>query len=374
MFLPEGSQDEMGTVVKNRATVFELFRRTAEKRNYTEISTPLVEYADTFTNEKVGMKLQNMLKWFDSRGQIEVLRPDWTTSIARALSQKPFRACKWAYQGSVFRMDTPGLESRQVGIEMVDLPELLGEGECLFFAHDFFNRLGVTGVMVELGHAGIFEELVARLNLEDGQVDRLRGAMHDKRKDEVFEIASLSGNAKIAAELAGLVDAYGPFEMIRTFQERWKTEPALSDMLIHIEKLGKICMAVGMEDIMIDLGRVKNLPYYTGILFRGFLKQTGASCFSGGRYDKLYEQFHRQTTAVGIAFDADMLAEELAQEEKPEKICIIAGEETLAEAEKLRAAYGGKIVDIRFGPPAEGEFSKVLKFKNVGGHWEAEEI
>lgn len=175
MFLPEGSQDEMGTVVKNRATVFEMFRRTAEKRNYTEISTPLVEYADTFTNEKVGMKLQNMLKWFDGRGQIEVLRPDWTTSIARALSQKPFRACKWAYQGSVFRMDTPGLENRQVGIEMVDLPELLGEGECLFFAHDFFNRLGVTGVMVELGHAGIFEELVARLNLEDGQVDRLRG-------------------------------------------------------------------------------------------------------------------------------------------------------------------------------------------------------
>jgi ATP phosphoribosyltransferase regulatory subunit len=125
---------------------------------------------------------------------------------------------------------------------------------------------------------------------------------------------------------------------------------------------------------MIDLGRVKNLPYYTGILFRGFLKQNGAACFSGGRYDKLYDQFNRKTTAVGIAFNADILAEQLGNEKTPEKICIIATEETLAEAEKLRKKYTGSIVDVRFEKPVRGEFDTVLQLTNNSGKWGAEEV
>ncbi|WP_018662155.1 ATP phosphoribosyltransferase regulatory subunit [Heyndrickxia acidiproducens] len=374
MFLPEGSQDEIGAIIANRSKVFETFRHVAALRNYTEISTPLVEYADTFTNVQVGMKLQNMLKWFNAGGQIEVLRPDWTTSIARALAKKEFQQHKWAYQGSIFRQETPGLESRQVGIEIVDLPALLGESECLFFAHDFFAQLGIQDVMVELGHTGIFEEWVAELGLPADQVDRLRAAMHDKRKDEVYGIASSGGNGEIAAELAALVDAYGPFSMIQTYLDRWKGRPAHIRMLEHIQKLGETLFAIGIKDIIIDLGRVKNLPYYTGILFRGFLKQNGAACFSGGCYDKLYDQFNRKTTAVGIAFNADILAEQLGNEKTPEKICIIATEETLAEAEKLRKKYTGSIVDVRFEKPVRGEFDTVLQLTNNSGKWGAEEV
>lgn len=74
MFLPSGSKDMLGSRVSRQNQVFETFRQVVTLRGYQEIATPVVEYASTFTNEYVGMPLQNMLKWFNSDGDIEVLK------------------------------------------------------------------------------------------------------------------------------------------------------------------------------------------------------------------------------------------------------------------------------------------------------------
>lgn len=114
MFLPAGSQDEIGNKVNNRSRVYEVFRNVTIMRNYKQISTPAVEYADTFTNKYAGMELQSMLKWFNHDGEIEVLRPDWTTAIARTLVKQSSSQDKWSYQGSVFRNDK-GWHGKQTG-------------------------------------------------------------------------------------------------------------------------------------------------------------------------------------------------------------------------------------------------------------------
>ena len=126
MLLPAGSKDEMGLAVSNRFHVLEMFRKAVIGRGYNEISTPVLEYASTFTNENVDMKLQNMLKWFDSEGEIEVLRPDWTTAIARALSTQEKQPQKWAYQGSIFQRNKPGVEYHQAGVEIIHMPAAYG--------------------------------------------------------------------------------------------------------------------------------------------------------------------------------------------------------------------------------------------------------
>src|SRR5690606_32603840 len=162
------------------------------------------------------------------------------------------------------------------------------------------------------------------LDLKNDDAERLRQAMHDKRQDEVYEIALHHGDKKTAKELAALVDAYGGIEVIAEYEERWKDRKDLLDMLAQMKKTAKILSESGSGEILVDLGRVKNLPYYSGMLYRGFLKKTGAVCFSGGRYDKLYDRYGGHVSAAGLAFDVDVLAE-LYQEESPlEKICIIA--------------------------------------------------
>jgi ATP phosphoribosyltransferase regulatory subunit len=260
VFLPSGSQDDIGFVVSNRNTVYEIFRRVATLRGYKEISTPVVEYANTFTNPFVGMKLQTMLKWFNGDGEIEVLRPDWTTAIARALRNQNSDQQKWTYQGSVFRREKPGIESRQVGIELIRTPSLLGESECLLTANHFLSQLQAKEFVIELGHTGIFKELSRLLTLSEEQAEDLRSAMHDKRKDEVYRIVKLSNSKETAEELAELVHAYGPFEMIDQYETRWRDRPLLLDIIRHLKKLAHILRESGIDELLIDLGRVKNLP------------------------------------------------------------------------------------------------------------------
>lgn len=373
MFLPSGSQDEIGKQLSNRSLAYQKFLEVTTQRNFKQISTPVIEYAETFTNPYAAMDLQNMLKWFDREGKIEVLRPDWTTAIARALVNQNPTQRKWVYQGSIFRSDKAGTESRQAGIEVIRTPILLGESESLLTACKYLGELGIDNYVIELGHTGLFEQLTNDLNLQGDHYEKLRAAMHDKRVDEVYQLAVNAGSKSVAEELTRLVDAYGNADIMDEFLEYWKEEPKLISILHHLKKLACLLEEAGAE-VLVDLGRVKNLPYYCGTMFRGFLNDTGDTCFSGGRYDRLYDQFDQEISAVGLAFDVDVLAEQLPPQMEREKLCIVADEESHAYAEKLRSNYPDWNTDIRYTIPEEHEFNRILKVKTENGTYEVVEL
>ncbi|WP_117169548.1 ATP phosphoribosyltransferase regulatory subunit [Paraliobacillus sediminis] len=361
MFLPAGSQDEIGKKLDNRSKAYEIFRDVVTSRNYKAISTPVVEYANTFTNEHVGMKLHAMLKWFNREGEIEVLRADWTTAIARALINQHPKQLKWSYQGSVFRNDKDGIESRQAGIEIIRTTPFLGESESLFTAVTYLNALEIKEYLIELGHTGIFDELTSPLELNKAEEDLLRQAMHDKRRDVVYQIAADKGHPVIANQLTQVIEAYGTIDELEKYQTIWASNPRLVKILNHLKQLATVLKGLGIDEVLVDLGRVKNLPYYSGTMFRGYLKENGATCFSGGRYDKLYEQFNEKISAVGLAFDVDVLADQLNNEGEKESICILASEESHVFAERLRASYLNCIVDIQYTILDEHDYDKIVR-------------
>ncbi|MFC4404469.1 ATP phosphoribosyltransferase regulatory subunit [Gracilibacillus xinjiangensis] len=347
MFLPAGSQDETGVQIANRLKASEVFRKVTEKRNFKAISTPVVEYAHTFTNEIAGMDLQSMLKWFNSEGEIEVLRPDWTAAVARAIAKQHHAFQKWSYQGSVFRMDKDGTESRQAGIEIVHANPFLGESECLLTAIQYLKELEIEEYVIELGHTGIFEQMILPLQLNQDEEEALRLAMHEKRMDLVEELL-INYSDEIKQDLVKLIDAYGGIDVISHYEKVWSGHPELLAILQHIRKLIELLEATGVSEVIVDLGRVKNLPYYDGAMFRGFVTKDGSTCFSGGRYDRLYKQFEQETTAVGLAFDVDLLAQHMMVENSCSRACILATPETHAIAEKHRKELPEEIVDIQY--------------------------
>ena len=55
------------------------------------------------------------------------------------------------------------------------------------------------------------------------------------------------------------------------------------------------------EHVMLDLGEVRSMAYYTGIAFRGYVRGLGLHVCSGGRYDDLIARFGPSLPAVGFA-------------------------------------------------------------------------
>ena len=67
--------------------------------------------------------------------------------------------------------------------------------------------------------------------------------------------------------------------------------------------------------VSFDLGTVKSLAYYSGMVFTGLAEGVGAPVLSGGRYDELCAQFGRDLSAVGFAVGLMRVLRALDREE-----------------------------------------------------------
>jgi len=60
----------------------------------------------------------------------------------------------------------------------------------------------------------------------------------------------------------------------------------------------------GLADaVLLDLGGVRGLDYYSGTYFEAYVAGFGASVAGGGRYDHMLGRFGYECPAVGFAFD-----------------------------------------------------------------------
>ena len=360
MFLPDGSQDQIGKILLKKQHVYQIFNDVAVSRGFKAIETPVIEYADTFTNPHVGMPFQQLLKWFDREGEIEVLRPDWTTAIARALMKLNPKESKWFYQGSVFTQDKDGIESRQAGIEMIRTAPNEGEIETLCFAIDYLSAVDVSDYVIELGHTGIYETIIAPLALSVEEEAKLRLAMHDKRQDVVKDLTEK--NPMVQKQLLDLIDAYGDVSILERYKATYQDDETIVTIVNELIQLVNVLKQLGIDQTIVDLGRVKQLPYYSGTMFRGYLTTSGEECFSGGRYDKLYQQFNQSIPAIGLAFDVDALASVVQMDERG-RVAIIASADTHVLAELKRRTISGKIVDILYTEPNPSDYEQIIDLR-----------
>jgi ATP phosphoribosyltransferase regulatory subunit len=61
--------------------------------------------------------------------------------------------------------------------------------------------------------------------------------------------------------------------------------------------------------LLIDMGEVRSMEYYTGLVFDIYADGIGTEIGGGGRYDHLISRFGREAPSTGFAFNLDCLLE-----------------------------------------------------------------
>ena len=108
----------------------------------------------------------------------------------------------------------------------------------------------------------------------------------------------------------------------------------------------------------IDLGMLRSLDYYTGMIFKGFTYEVGFPILGGGRYNKVVSTFGRDLSAVGFSLGINLCLTALRRQDKlPEfvKVDAIVGykdgegmrKAAFATAKALRETGLKVIVDTR---------------------------
>ena len=134
--------------------------------------------------------------------------------------------------------------------------------------------------------------------------------------------------------------------------------PALG-AIAELRAVTDALVAAGLEShVAVDLGEVRGLDYYTGLVFRVFAPGLGFEVGGGGRYDSLLARFGRPLPAVGFMLGLDRVALLLARQGAPTAPDPVPAEAVggrdLGPALRTAREKRSSGVRVRFGNGGEG--------------------
>lgn len=334
---PEGTRDRLFAECRDRRRVQSALTVQFRRRGYAEVSTPEVEFYDLFLQSGNPMPQEAMLKLIDRSGKIMVMRPDCTAPIARVAATKlqamplPQRLY---YDQTVFRSGAEhrggSSEIAQCGVELIGAAGGKADLEMVALAVDALRSCGVARFHVELGHAGFFRALAARMDMDGETVEQMRQLIEGKNFAALNDLLEPYQGQSAYAALKRLSRLFGGVEVL----DEAEALAGEHETLEYLRSLWTELEAAGYGNYLrFDLGLVHQIDYYTGVVFRGYVEGAGNAVLSGGRYDGLAAAFGRSAPATGFAIDVDAVAACLEAEEPPKlEVLVHFGPGQLARA------------------------------------------
>lgn len=310
---PEGVRDIHCIESLKKNAIQKKIMSVFHRYGFKDVQTPTFEYIDVFNNDCATIDIKNMYKFFDRDGNILVMRPDVTPSVARLMATgynheaTPKRFC---YLGNTFRnSESYQLKLReftQAGVEFIGTDSEDADAEIIALVIHSLLATGLKEFQIDVGQAGFFKGLLEEAGLNSTYEEELRKLIDEKNYIAVEELLdSLELDEKHKQVLLDLPKLFGDVSVIAKARAITTNEKALN-ALDRLEKVYNILCDYEVDGfVSFDLGMVSQINYYTGIVFRGYTFGTGTSIVDGGRYDTLIQEFGHDAPAVGFAIVID---------------------------------------------------------------------
>ncbi len=312
--VPPGVQCFVGDEARRRRIIEEKVVAAFEGWDYEEIIPPLYDYAEVFAGPALSPKTYSFV---GRDGSVLALRPDFTSLIAKVaagrLRDRP-APIRLYYSGEVLRYEPPKAgrqsELHQMGLEHLGGDRASADVEVLAIAAECLDRLGARSWVLAVGHVGIFSGLLAGSGLDAETVELLRERVEGKDAGGVREVLERSRLAPEAAQaILRLTELAGDSSVLHEAARAFAFSPAASAAVAELTRVVEALRAAGLgAGLAVDLGEVRGLDYYTGLVFRAYAPGLGFEVGGGGRYDGLLGRFGRPMPAVGFMFGLDRLA------------------------------------------------------------------
>lgn len=321
---PEGTRDLLFSSCRTLRKAENAIRETLEQKGFSEIITPAVEYYDVFAQAGPSLDQDTMLKIIDKSGRICVARPDNTTPIARIAATRLDDAAlpvRLYYSQKVFRSVSGDHghkgEFLQVGAELIGSDGLNADLDILSAAFEALKNAGAAEFRVEIGHAEIYKALIETLGVDAATAETIRRLIENKSFAALGDILAPYSTKPEAKALYAMPQLFGGIEVLDEVEMLTGNVRVLG-AVAYLRRLYAALDAAGFGGaVMLDLGLVHEMDYYTGIIFRGYIGGAGGTILAGGRYNALCAKFGRDLPAGGFGIDVESMAESLSDQETP---------------------------------------------------------
>jgi ATP phosphoribosyltransferase regulatory subunit len=312
---PEGTKDLLLEEYEQIASAEKTLINIYKKSGYRGVRTPALEFFDVFSSGVGEIPQQEMYSFSDNKGRMMVLRPDSTKPVARLVSSRLKNApmpLRLFYNQCVYKRNKSANlmadEIMQTGIELIGLEGKAGDIEALTVAAKALRKTCGGKFMLEIGHMGIYEEIISSSGFSEELKESVRQVIERKNYPALGALLESRKNEKAVFALLTLPSLYGKIEALERAENLFKGEEKIKKILNDIKNIYKALSDEGFsENIAIDLGLVGGYGYYSGLVFKGYAFGAREAVLSGGRYDTLYKDYGLDFPAVGFAIDTELL-------------------------------------------------------------------
>jgi histidyl-tRNA synthetase len=296
-----GFRDFLPDDCVRRNYVFARWREVARRYGFVEWEGPPLEATELY-KKKSGAEIVEQLFNFTDKGEREVaLRPELTPTLARVVAahEREFKKpLKWFSIGQFFRYEKQQRgrlrEHFQLNCDIIGETNLAADVELVALCIDTLRAFELTE-----------KDFVVRISDREFWTDFFREkSVPAERWDALLQVIDKSAREpreEIAEKLGDLADA-----VFATLKSGGNST--------RLEHLVEGLRARGLADfVAVDVGIVRGLAYYTGIVFEVFDRGGKFRAIAGGgRYDNLISQLSDGTLslpALGFAMGDVVLGE-----------------------------------------------------------------
>ena len=310
---PRGTRDFLPDDMEKRRYYEGLLRNVAKTYGFREIATPIFEESELFILRS-GPNVLGELYAFKDKGDREIaLRPEMTAPAIRMfvneMSNDP-KPIKMFYFVQCFRYERPHRvrysEFFQFGAELIGNPNVESDAEVISMAGAMIRSFGLKDYKIRIGHIGVLRQKVSDSGVPKERMAEVLQKLDKKNYDEATPLLKSMGVTDDAIrDLYDLTETVGGPEVLS------KVPGEAGD---YLRRLVELLRVMGVEDPEIDLGVVRGLDYYTGMVFEAEAPALGAEkqICGGGSYT-LSELFGGEkvfSTGFAVGFDRILLAAE----------------------------------------------------------------
>ncbi|MCW9030598.1 MAG: ATP phosphoribosyltransferase regulatory subunit [Gammaproteobacteria bacterium] len=315
--LPEGIEE----VLPEQAQRLEQLRRqlldTYESWGYDLVIPPFIEYLESLlTGTGNDLDLQTFKLTDQLTGRLMGIRADMTPQVARIDAHQlnretPTRLC---YIGTVLHTRTDGFAGSrsplQVGAELYGHAGIESDVEVMTLMLETLALSGVDNPFVDLGHVGIYRELVKQAGLDKEQEATLFDSLQRKANTEIAAyLKEWKLDSKITDAIRALTNLNGDESVLTEAKTVLsKTGKGVLNALDELSNIAAL-LQQRLPEIKIhyDLAELRGYHYHTGTVFAAYVAGRGQAVALGGRYDDIGEVFGRARPATGFSTDLKTL-------------------------------------------------------------------
>jgi histidyl-tRNA synthetase len=289
---PRGTRDFSFDEMEKRKFVQNSIQKTFQTFGYKEIKTPTFEHLALFTMKSGESIIDELYSFQDKGGRNLALRPELTAPVIRMyvdqLQMQP-KPLKLFYFGNCFRYDRPQKgryrEFMQAGCELIgtDTPEALAE--LIGLAYYLLKNINVEHINLDIGNLKILKGIFQKMNFSEDVLKKILPLVDKELFDDVHAVLSDQDFDKDHIDLFMSLIQQSSIESLDSFfsddEDMVKEIQKMKDLIIFLKD------GFNIVDFQMNLGIVRGLDYYTGVVFEIKAPKLGAEkqICGGGEYE-----------------------------------------------------------------------------------------